>query len=137
MRSVSLAAASAALRTKPQEHIEITGRLDGTVKASWHGNLQALQVRSDAVITAQAPAAKRVPANSRAVSLDGAVHLGYEGDSEVVSLQQTYLHTPHTLLTLEGTLGKQCSLGMQAWSDDLREVDQLALAVRESADAHD
>ena len=137
MRSVSLAAASAALRTKPQEHIEITGRLDGTVKASWHGKLQALQVRSDAVITAQAPAAKRVPASSSAVSLDGAVHLAYDGDSEVVSLEHTYLHTPHTLLALEGTLGKQCRLGIQVRSDDLREADQLALVVRESVDAHD
>jgi hypothetical protein len=89
MRSVSLRL-RAALRTKAQEHIEITGRLDGTVKASWHGNLQALQVRSDAVITAQAPAGVWV------CLFDGAC-LAYGGDSEVVSLElpTSILPTPY------------------------------------------
>ncbi len=137
VRRLSLAAASTALGMKPKEHVEITGRLDGTVKASWRGSMQALQVRSDAVITAQAPFAKGAPAGSSAIPLDGAVHLAYDGGSDVVSLQRTYLRTPHTTLTLEGTLGKRCSLGIQARSDDLREVDLLALVVRGSADGHD
>ena len=136
VRGLSLAAASTALRTKPKERVEITGRLDGTLKASWRGSMQALQVRSDAVITAQAPLAKGAPAGSSAIPLDGAIHLAYDGSSDVVSLQRTYLRTPHTTLTLEGTVGKQCSLGIQARSDDLREVDLLALVARGSADGH-
>ena len=41
MRGVSLAAANAALRSRPKESMGITGRLDGTVKASWRGSMQA------------------------------------------------------------------------------------------------
>ena len=54
--------------------------------------------------------------------------------SDVISLRRTYLRTPHTNLTLEGSLGSRSSLGIQARSDDLREVDLLALVVRGSAE---
>ena len=64
------------------------GRLDGTLKASWRGSMQALQVRSDATITAQAPWGRSRLAGSSAIPLDGAVHLAYDGSSDVVSLQQ-------------------------------------------------
>ena len=132
VRGISLAAMSAALRAGPAELAAITGRLDGTVKASWRGSMQALQVSSDAAFTAQA-VEQRTAGGRSAIPLNGAVHLAYDGDNDVISLRRTYLRTPHTSVALEGSLGSRSSLGIQARSDDLREVDLLALVVRGSA----
>ena len=80
VRGISLAAVNAALRAGPAELAAITGRLDGTVKASWRGSMQALQVSSDAAITAQAPVEQRTAGGRSAIPLNGAVHLAYDGE---------------------------------------------------------
>ena len=136
VRGVSLTSANAALRTKPVEHVELTGRLDGTVSASWHGSMQALQVRSDATIAAQTPVNQGKASGTRSIPLDGALHLAYDGSSNIVTLQQTFVRTPHVTLRLNGALGTHSSLGIQAQTDDLHEVDLLALAVRTRGTDH-
>ena len=129
VRGVSLAAANAALRSRPMAGVGIIGRLDGTVKASWRGSTQALQIRSDATITAQAPVEPGLAGGPTPIPLAGTVHVAYDSSSDVLVLRQTQLRTPHTTLTLEGTLGNRSSLGIQAQADDLHEIDLLALAV--------
>jgi len=131
VRGVSLAAGNAALRTKPLKGLEVTGHLDGTVNAGWRDSLQSLQIRCDAVISAQVPVGQH-GGSSSAIPLEGALHLGYDARNNVLSLQNTHVRTPRTTLTLEGTLGNQSSLGIKAHSGDLHEVDILALVVRAS-----
>ena len=133
-RGLSLEAANVALRTKPPQPVPIAGRLDGTVKASWRGNMQGLKIRSDATIAAQAPVDQQTKGGSKAIPLDGTVHLAYDGSNQVISLQNTSFITPHTTVRLEGTLGDRCSLAIQAQSNDLHEVDLLMLFVRSSWD---
>jgi translocation and assembly module TamB len=132
VRGVSLAATNAALRSKPLKEVELTGRLDGTISAGWRGSLEGLQVRSDATIAAQAPVGQR-QGHPSAIPVEGALHLGYDAASDVLSLQRTYLRTPQTTLTLDGTLGNQSRLGIKVQSGDLHEIDLLTLAVRASA----
>ncbi len=130
IRGLSLANAVAALRTKPQGNLRISGRLDGRVEAAWRGSMENLQVQSDATIAASTPIPPAAGAGANAIPLNAAAHVAYDGRTGVVSLHQTALHTPHTALSLEGSIGKRSNLGIQAKSEDLHEIDVLLLAMR-------
>ncbi len=60
------------------------------------------------------------------------MHLTYNGPSGVIALRQSSLHTPHTTVNLNGSVGKNSSLAIQASANDLSEIDRLLLAFRNS-----
>jgi len=131
VRAISLDAASAALASRPLEHVPITGRVDGKAEASWSGSLQGLRVRSDATVAASVSSARPV-GNPQALSIpvNGDIHLFYDDARGSISLSQTHLETPHTSVHLNGVASQRSSLTVEAQSDDLREVDALALLLR-------
>ena len=132
VNAMSLNAASAALSSRPLERVPITGRVDGKAEATWYGSLEGLRVRSDATIAASTES--HVPAaagpGNVPTPVNGVVHLLYDGAHNSVSLGQSYLRTPHTNIRLNGTASERSSLSVQASSDDLREIDSLALLLR-------
>jgi translocation and assembly module TamB len=130
IRGVELANASAALRVRPLERLAVSGRLDGSLLITWHGSLEELRVQSDATVTASAPP----PAGGSAASvpLAGRVHLAYDAARNLLSFQQSELHTPQTRVELDGSIGHRSSLAVHLQTQDLREVDNLLLAVREA-----
>ena len=130
IRGLSLADAIAALKTKPQGHLRIRGQLDGSVEASWRGSMEDLQLQSDATIAGSTPTPSAAGAGANAIPLNAAGHVAYDGRTRIISLRQIRLHTPHTAISLDGDLGTRSTLGIQAKSDDLHEIDLLLLAVR-------
>ena len=130
LEGISLAAANEALTSRPLERLTVDGRLDGTIEASWRSALKDLQVRSDDTIAASAPSLRGISTNRNALPVNGDVHVAYDGRNNVVTLENTFLRTAHTTVNLEGTLGKQSSIQIQAQSNDLREVDLLAAGFR-------
>jgi translocation and assembly module TamB len=135
IREVSLAAAREALRTQALPGVEITGRINGSIQASWRGSLRDLQLQSDSTVSGLL-SGETAPGNgSQPVPLEAAIHLTYDGPRQVTALQNTYLRTPHSTLNLGGSLGDRSNLGIQAHSDDLPEVDLLALILENSAPA--
>lgn len=136
VRDISLEAISRTAGASQWERAAITGKLDGTVEGSWQGSGENLELRSDATITASAPVEPGGGGpEANAIPLQGALHLAYDGPSGVLSLSQTEFTTPHSTLKLDGSTGKQSSLSILAHSDDLREVDQLALIARRAGGA--
>jgi len=133
VQNVSLEAVSNALKTRPLERAALTGKLNETLEGSWVGSGKDLLLRSDAKITASAPVQQGTGPGANVIPLEGALHLAYDGRSGVISLSHTEFTTPHIDLKLDGSTGKQSSLSIQAHSDDLREVDQLALIARRAA----
>ncbi len=131
LHGVSLNAASNALRTKPLQSVPVTGRLEAKVEATWRGSLQDFKVRSDAVIAASAPS-KSTSAGDRgeSIPITGAVHLHYDDARNVISLSETSLRTLHTNLHFNGTASRQSTLDIRVSSDDLHELDVLALSLR-------
>lgn len=131
IHDVSLADARRAMRFAPPQAAIITGRLNAGVEASWRGSVEDLQARADATITAATvppPAAASSGASN--IPVDAALQLAYDGSSQVLTLTNTTLHTPHTTVNVEGSLGQRASLRVNAQSDDLHEIDALALLVR-------
>jgi translocation and assembly module TamB len=135
MRDLSLAAARDALRAHALPGVGINGRLNGSVQASWRGSLRDLQVQSDSTVSGLLSGETTAGNGSQPVPLEAAIHLTYDGRRQVTALQNTYLRTPHSTLNLGGSLGDRSNLGIQAHSDDLREVDLLALILESGAPA--
>ena len=127
---LSLVDATAALRARPQGNLRIRGSLDGKVDAAWRGSMEDLQVRSDATITASTPIPTAAGTGGNAIPLNAMAHVAYDGRTGVISLHETTLHTPHTALSLDGSIGNRSTLGIEAKSDDLHEIDVLLLALR-------
>ena len=134
IRGVSLAAAREALRPPPAEAAPVSGSLNASVHAGWQGSMQDLQVRSDGDIRGSIRTASSAGAASGAVPVQAELHLAYDGGAtQALTLQKTYLNTPHTSVTVEGSLGRRASLAVQGRSDDLSELDLLAVAFERSA----
>jgi translocation and assembly module TamB len=131
VHAFSLNAVSNALRAKPLQSVPVTGRLEGKAEATWRGSMQDLKVRSDAVIAASSPSASTLAGDRGGpVPITGAVHLNYDDARNLISLSETSLRTPHTNLHLNGTASHQSSLDIDVSSDDLHELDVLALSLR-------
>jgi len=132
VRAISLQAASAALSRRPLDSVPISGRVDGKAEATWRGSLRGLRVRSDATVAASTES--RPPGvggmGSAPIPVNGDIHLMYDETRNSVAVNQTHLRTPHTNLRLSGTASERSSLSVQATSDDLHELDSLALLLR-------
>jgi translocation and assembly module TamB len=133
IHGLSLADAREALRPPPAEAESVSGSLNASVQAKWRGSLEDLQVRSDGDIKGSFRTASQPGAQSSAVPLQAALHLAYDGVRQVLTLQNTYLRTPHTNVNVDGKLGQRASLAVQARSNDLSELDLLALTFERSA----
>lgn len=129
-RDVSLQAVSAALDMQPAERAAIGGNVNGTADGSWEGAGKNFQLHSDATIAGAAPVQPVAESSTSVIPLRGELHLAYDERSGVISLNHSQLNTSHLTVKVDGSTGKQSSLGIQAQSDDLREVDQIVLIVR-------
>src|SRR5439155_24307612 len=91
-------------------------------------------VRSDAPVaaTSSAPAGAGTASGASAnpIPLNGAVHLVYDGRGDLITLRQTWVRTARATVNLNGSIGRKSTLGIQAQSSDLHEIDLLLLAIR-------
>jgi len=137
LHGISLAAvrqslASAATST----NLSLIGTLDTTANASWgktfddlvaHADAnvsgkvtnQAAQSRTIIVRTANQPAAPPLPAT---MPLTSTIHATYSGKTKQATLEQSFVRTPQTDLTMDGTIGSRSSLSLHLQANDLREV---------------
>jgi translocation and assembly module TamB len=138
LRGVSLAALrSMAQAASPVGNIALQGALNAQIDASWGKNLDSLVAHTDATIhgnvesggQAQHPDARKPGSGSvsePALSIDSAIHATYTASNQQIEVLKSYLRTPQTNLTLNGTVGNHSSLGVRLQADDLREVETIA-----------
>ena len=128
--AISLEGVSASLGSKPIEGIPVSGQLDGKAEATWRGVLKGLRARSDATIAGSPAPSSATTSRASTIPLNGTLHLDYDDARNTLLLTQTRLHTPHTTLFLDGTVSDHSLLNLEASTDDLHEVDVLALSAR-------
>ena len=58
--------------------------------------------------------------------IDSAIHATYTGKNQQLALAQSYVRTPQTNLTMNGTISKRSSLAVRLDARDLREVATIA-----------
>jgi translocation and assembly module TamB len=128
-QAISLSAAKAALRTAHLNQIPIEGHIDGTADAAWVGSVQNVKAHSDIGLKATLASAA---AGSARIPLDGMFHLSYDGRASLATSTNTFVRTPQTRVDINGSAGKKLNLTLQARAADLRELDSLAAAFRNS-----
>lgn len=132
LRDLSLSAVRNAIRPRPLPGIAVGGRLNGTINASWHGNMQHLQADADASFAASLTPTSGTATSSATVPLDGALHVNYDGTRQILAVRNTSVHTASSSVALNGDLGDRSNLGIEAYSGDLHELDQLMFAFEKS-----
>lgn len=138
LHNISLAAATQlAGRSAARSNVALTGVLNAKATASWGKTLNDLVAHADATIRGNA---RQKPAHITLVSsgtaqpapisgpipIDSVLHAVYTGARHQVAVNQSYIKTPQTTLTMNGTVSEHSSLGIQLQADDLREIATLA-----------
>ncbi|MGH9455469.1 MAG: AsmA family protein, partial [Terriglobia bacterium] len=130
---ISLTAVNAALSSKPLRDVPLQGRADGSLAATWQGRISRAKIHSDITITADSLPLKTGLAQTSAtmkIPVDGVLHCTYDAGQNALSLSQSYLRTPHLKVQVNGTLGPQSQMSVNATTDSLHEVDVLVLGIR-------
>ena len=106
--------------------------MNADAKASWGKTFDDLIAKADATINGQAkgssasaPAQANAPPPS-AIPVNSAIHATYTASNQQLALAESYLRTPQTNLTMNGTISKRSSLAVRLQANDLREVAAIA-----------
>ncbi|MBI4460945.1 MAG: translocation/assembly module TamB domain-containing protein [Acidobacteria bacterium] len=134
LHSISLEAVRSALTEKPLRGVSLKGTVAGTMEASWRGPMLDFILQSDLAIKASTtPVASHGAGRPIPIPVNGAAHLKYDGARKTLSLQESYLRTPHTRVRVHGIASERSSIRIMAESNDLQELDLLALSFRASS----
>jgi len=147
IRGVSLANLARAFGTSTsQQGARVSGTMNADATAAWgktfddlvahvnaavQGKLAARQAGAVQASTSQAVVGAQSTESSAGVGEDGvpiesAMHATYSAQSGELAVDQSYLRTPQTSLTLNGTVSKRSTLQIQLKANDLREVEAIA-----------
>ncbi len=129
LRGISLADLKPILRSPAAQQIALGGTLNATANAKWGKTMNDLVARSDADLHATlAPAG-----GGQAVPVNGIIHARYSAPARQITLADSYVRTPQTSLTLNGTVSDRSSLQVRLQANDLHELETVADLVRKPA----
>jgi len=127
LRRISLQTAQASIRQANVKNISFSGRLDGTVDASWSGSFNHVLGRIDLLLRSSAQQAQRK--SSTVLPVTGAIHASYDGPKNVVTFRDTSLQIPSATLVVRGELSNHSNLQLQANSNDLHHLAEILSAL--------
>jgi translocation and assembly module TamB len=114
-----------------RSHALLNGTMTASINASWRKALAKLMANAQVEI-----AAGMQPANGQNnILVTGELRTRYDGTHRTLAvLGQSYICTPQTSVSFDGTLGNRSSLQVRLQSGELHEFEEIASAFR-SADA--
>src|SRR5215469_11253527 len=125
LHNVSLADLKALPGAQSLTPIIISGRANGSADATWHGGFNDLIARADASASGSIGSSQQIQGTS-ALLFNAQVRARYEGTAMELSLDQSYIRTPQTSITVNGPVGRRSALNVHATSNDLHEVETMA-----------
>jgi translocation and assembly module TamB len=148
LKKVSLAALEKALGSSaPGNEVSLNGAANATATAVWGHTIDDLIAHLDLTLDGNATRPRSGPqpqqpgnapqpaANTSAASpvipLQGAFHAVYSNANRDLTLNNSYLKSSQTNLSLNGTMSRQSSLSVQLQANDLSEVSAIVDAFRE------
>jgi translocation and assembly module TamB len=130
LQAISLDAAKAAMPGSKLGQVPVRGTISGTTNAAWTGSMQTLKAQANVILNATlanaASGSKRVP-------LNGAIHVNYAKAANLATFTNTFVRTPQTSITVNGTAGNRMNVDVQLRANDLRELDTLVAALQSPA----
>jgi translocation and assembly module TamB len=136
LHSVSLAELQSELqRTKSSfsaaNQMVLSGSLEATADATWGKTMQSMLARAEATLQGSVQPAK----GGTTTPIQGVIHTRYIGKSAQLAFEQSYIRTPGTAITLNGTIGDNAALQIRANSSELHELETIAAGFRASSAA--
>jgi translocation and assembly module TamB len=129
LQRVSLDAARRALRNTSAS-VPLAGTLGADAVARWHGAMQDLLADLNGSIAAQTTGSA---ARAGSVPVSGTFHAVYDAPHSLITVRQTQLRTPGTVVTANGTLGSRSNLLVNASTSNLHGLVTLAAALQKPA----
>src|SRR5208282_5817487 len=149
VHGVSLAAVRRALgRAAPSTNLALTGNLNANVSAVWGKTLDDLVARTDATINGAVtngssrgrPIAVHATPNlagtgqlPATIPIASEIHGTYSAKNRQIALNNSFVHTPQTDLSMNGVVGDRSSLALRLRANDLREVATIVELFRTPA----
>jgi translocation and assembly module TamB len=103
-------------------NLTLGGTLDATSSATWRGSPLNMVATADATVNASASSGQA----QTAVPINGELHASYRNREQQLTLAQSYLRTPQTTLTLDGTTGKRSQMNLALNAQNLHELETIA-----------
>lgn len=133
----------ALLHSSLRSGVSASGKLNATATADWGKTISDLMARADVELqgeaaragesTAQQAGAAKATGNPAVIPIQSAIHAIYDGAGSRLELDNSYIKTPQTNLTLNGAVSRNSSLGVRLEANDLREIATIAELFRVSA----
>lgn len=120
-------------RPASAQNVSISGDLNTKLTAEWTNTISTLVAHADATLDGRvqkAQSSAKVAVNSgvapASVPIDGLIHAIYDNGNAQLAVNNSYLRTPRTNITLNGTVSKHSSLGFDVQAEELSEVESIA-----------
>jgi translocation and assembly module TamB len=127
LRGISLADLKRLDTSGSLKSVALSGQVNANAQATWSGSVNNVLLRADAIANANvAPAQPKAPANP--VPVNAEVHANYNGRTQEIALNKSYLRTPQTSLTMNGTVSQRSALQVRLQASDLHELETVAAA---------
>lgn len=121
LKNISLEDLAAASGNQPSlKEANINGRINANADATWGKTLNNLVAHSDATIEAA------LGKSGSSTPLNGVIHANYVNAKKELAVNQSYIKTPQTSITLNGTISDRSELQVRMQSGDLHELELLA-----------
>jgi translocation and assembly module TamB len=127
LHGISLQSVQQSVRGAQVQRVNLRSRLEGTAEASWAGGLSNLHAVADLIL--KSSGGNDPSPNSNVVPVDGTIHASYEGPRNLIAVRQTELRIPSATLTAQGEISNHSNLQIQASSNDLHQLAELASAL--------
>jgi translocation and assembly module TamB len=128
LKGISLQTAQQAVHWLEMQKVNLVGRIDGSVDASWTGSVSNLRARTDLNVTA--PENRGAQLSSSTIPVDGNIHASYDGPHSSIDFRQGTLRVSSATISAQGTLSNHSNLQIQASADDLHQLATLVSALR-------
>jgi len=125
LRNLSMADLKSIANSAGLKTVAISGRVNANTQAEWSGSLNDVMVKADAGAQGNLASAQR-SANAQSVPVNAIVHARYNGRTQELALNQSFLRTPQTSVELNGTVSRRSALTVKADSGDLHELETIA-----------
>jgi translocation and assembly module TamB len=103
-------------------NVTVGGTLQASSDATWKGSAQNLLATADASINASAGSTH----STNTVPIAGEVHASFRNSDQQLTLRQSYVRTPSTSLTLDGTASQHSQMNIALNASDLHELESVA-----------
>src|SRR5262249_52475335 len=121
LKNISLEEAAAASGNQSSlKQANLSGRVNATADASWAKTIDNLAGHADATIEAA------LGRSGASTPVNGVIHAGYKNAKKELALNQSYIKTPQTSVTLNGEISNQCQLQVRMQSNNLHALELLA-----------